>query len=94
MKTSKKILLTGMTGIVVFNPLSINFMADGLVTAINFVMQYVILGSPYVMGASGILLVIASTLMYSEYQYNQAAKLKKQTKEAKAKLPTAMQRQN
>lgn len=84
MTISKKLIIVGLIGIAVLNPLSTNVIADVLVAAINTAMEYLVLGSGYIMVVSATLIGVGALLIYAERQQASTAKLKK-LKTAKTK---------
>lgn len=68
----------GIVIIAVLNPLSVNIIADGLVTAINLAMGYIILASDYTMVVGGTLLAVGMFLSYdnSRKRSNNVSKAK------------------
>ncbi len=77
MNISKKLMLVGFVGLATLNPLSINIIADVLVTGIEYVLEYLVLGSGYIMVVSATLIGVGGLLMYTEYKQASATKLKK-----------------
>lgn len=70
-------MLVGFVGLATLNPLSINIIADVLVTGIEYVLEYLVLGSGYIMVVSATLIGVGGLLMYTEYKQASATKLKK-----------------
>ena len=77
MTIGKKLIIAGIVGIALLNPLSTNIIADVLVTAINTVMEQLVLGSGYIMAVSATLIGVGALLMYTEAKQAGSAKLKK-----------------
>jgi hypothetical protein len=77
MTISKQLVIVGLVSIAILNPLSVNVIADVLITAINTGMEYLVRGSGYIMAVSATLIGVGGLLMYNEYKQAHVAKLKK-----------------
>ena len=77
MTIAKKLIAVGIVSLLVLNPLATNLVADGMILAINTVMEYLVLGSGYIMAVAGTLVGVGALLMYTESKQADTAKLKK-----------------
>lgn len=77
MTISKGLILIGGLGIALLNPLSTNIIADAIVTATEYALKYLVLGSGYIMAISATLIVVGGLLMYTESKQANTDKLKK-----------------
>lgn len=77
MTISKKLILVGLISLALFNPLSTNIIADAIITAVDYALKYLVLGSGYIMVVSATLIGVGALLMYTEYKQADTAKLKK-----------------
>jgi len=77
MTISKKLIVAGLIGVALLNPLSTNIIADVLVAGINTLMEYLVLGSGYIMVASSTLIGVGALLIYAERNQANTDKLKK-----------------
>lgn len=84
MTISKKLILIGGLGIALLNPLATNIIADAIITAVDYALKYLVLGSGYIMAVSATLIGVGALLIYTEHQQASTAKLKK-LKTAKTK---------
>ena len=76
MNISNKLMIGGIIGLAAFNPLSTNLIADVLVTAINEATKALVLGSGYIMVASGTLIAVGALLTFEARKKANNKKLK------------------
>lgn len=73
---NKKLLLTGLVIIAVFNPLAVNLWSDALVTALDLLAREMISFSGYTMVIGATLVLVSGLLIYSDKQASEKKRLK------------------
>lgn len=77
MSINKKFIIVSAVGVALFNPLSTNLIADGMVVAINLISMYLIEASAYVMVACATLAFVGILLEFLSHKEANSKKLKK-----------------